>query len=49
MNDYLPPAEDNTSPAPVVVPHSRDAEEAVIGSVLINPEAYYDVAQFLQG
>ena len=48
MNDYLPPAEENTSPAPMVVPHSRDADEAVIGSVLINPEAYYDVAQFLQ-
>jgi replicative DNA helicase len=48
MNDYLPPAEENTSPAPMVVPHSRDAEEAVIGSVLINPESYYDVAQFLQ-
>lgn len=31
-----------------MVPHSRDAEEAVIGAVLINPEAYYDVAQFLQ-
>ncbi len=33
---------------PKMVPHSRDAEEAVIGAVLINPEAYYDVAQFLQ-
>jgi replicative DNA helicase len=33
--------------APQVVPHSREAEEAVIGAVLINPEAYYDVAQFL--
>lgn len=31
-----------------IVPHSREAEEAVIGSILINPEAYYDVAQFLQ-
>jgi replicative DNA helicase len=31
-----------------MVPHSREAEEAVIGSVFINPEAYYDVAQFLQ-
>jgi replicative DNA helicase len=31
-----------------VVPHSREAEESVIGSILINPEAYYDVAQFLQ-
>ncbi len=32
---------------PQMVPHSREAEEAVIGAVLINPEAYYDVAQFL--
>ncbi|RJP51883.1 MAG: replicative DNA helicase [Anaerolineaceae bacterium] len=30
-----------------VVPHSREAEEAVVGAVLINSEAYYDVAQFL--
>jgi replicative DNA helicase len=36
------------SPGPQLVPHSREAEEAVIGAVLINPEAYYDVAQFLQ-
>ena len=39
----------NTSPGPQVVPHSREAEEAVIGAILINPEAYYDVAQFLTG
>jgi replicative DNA helicase len=30
------------------VPHSREAEEAVLGAIMINPEAYYDVAQFLQ-
>jgi replicative DNA helicase len=36
------------SAGPTLVPHSREAEEAVIGAVLINPEAYYDVAQFLQ-
>ncbi len=36
------------SSGPLMVPHSREAEEAVIGAVLINPEAYYDVAQFLQ-
>ena len=30
-----------------IVPNSREAEEAVIGSVLINPESFYDVAQFL--
>lgn len=29
-------------------PHNREAEEAVIGSVMINPEAYYDVIQFLK-
>lgn len=38
---------DSISPQQIV-PHSREAEEAVIGSVLINPEAYYDVAEFLQ-
>jgi len=37
------------SSGPTMVPHSREAEEAVLGAVLINPEAYYDVAQFLQG
>ena len=36
------------SSGPTMVPHSREAEEAVLGAVLINPEAYYDVAQFLQ-
>jgi replicative DNA helicase len=33
---------------PQIVPHSREAEEAVIGSILINPDAYYDVVEFLQ-
>ncbi len=40
----LSPVE-STSPS---IPHSREAEEAVIGAILINPEAYYDVASFLQ-
>ncbi|MCL4560571.1 MAG: replicative DNA helicase [Chloroflexi bacterium] len=43
----LPP-QDLQAAEPVVVPQSREAEEAVLGSILINPEAYYDVAQFLQ-
>jgi replicative DNA helicase len=48
MTDYLPPEETTTAPAaPTAVPHSREAEEAVVGAVLINPEVYYDVAQFL--
>jgi len=38
----------DNSIAPQVVPHSREAEEAVIGAVMINPEAYYDVASFLR-
>ncbi len=43
----LPP-ENTTAPATsTAVPHSREAEEAVVGAVFINPEVYYDVAQFL--
>jgi replicative DNA helicase len=34
--------------SPNIVPHSREAEEAVLGAVMINPESYYDVAQFLR-
>lgn len=47
MSDYAS-SENITAPGPQVVPYSREAEEAVLGSVLINPESYYDVAQFLQ-
>jgi replicative DNA helicase len=46
MTDYLPP-EELTAPATPSIPHSREAEEAVVGAVFINPEVYYDVAQFL--
>jgi replicative DNA helicase len=41
-------ATETISASPQVVPHSREAEESVLGSVLINPEAYFDVAQFLK-
>ena len=47
MSDYLP-EELPPAPSAQIVPHNRESEEAVIGAVLINPEAYYDVAQFLQ-
>jgi replicative DNA helicase len=30
-------------------PYDRQAEEAVLGSILVNPEVYYDVAYFLSG
>ncbi len=46
MTDYFPQAE-SPAPASPSIPHSREAEEAVVGAVLINPEVYYDVAQFL--
>src|SRR3989304_8642322 len=47
MSDFIS-SENGSPPSPAVVPHNREAEEAVIGAVLINPEAYYDVAQFLK-
>jgi replicative DNA helicase len=31
-----------------LAPHSVDAEEAVLGSILVNPDAYHEVASFLQ-
>ncbi len=33
----------STEPGPQAVPHSRESEEALIGAVLINPEAYLEV------
>ncbi|MCS7247900.1 MAG: replicative DNA helicase [Anaerolineales bacterium] len=42
------PSEETTAPGPLLVPHNREAEEAVLGSVLINPEAYFEVASFLR-
>jgi replicative DNA helicase len=46
MNDILPPASDQQSIDSA--PYQREAEEAVVGSILIDPESYYDVAQFLR-
>jgi replicative DNA helicase len=47
MTDYLPPEETTAPTTSTAVPHSREAEEAVVGAVFINSEVYYDVAQFL--
>lgn len=38
----------DTTPSSPGVPHSREAEEAAIGAVLINPEAYYHVKQHIK-
>jgi replicative DNA helicase len=48
VDTFITP-ESVSSAASQIVPQSREAEEAVIGAVLINPEAYYDVAHFLRG
>src|SRR4030066_1134090 len=47
MSDLLS-FEEVPIPAPQVVPHSREAEEAVLGAVLINPESSFEVSQFLR-
>ncbi|MFN3308676.1 MAG: replicative DNA helicase [Anaerolineales bacterium] len=47
MEPFYPPEEPST-PSPVPIPYNREAEEAVLGSVLINPEAYFEVASFLR-
>ena len=47
MTDYIPTEESSAPATSTAIPHSRGAEEAVVGAVFINPEAYYDVAQFL--
>lgn len=42
------PIDEIQAPEVQAQPHNRQAEEAVLGSVLINAESYFDVAQFLQ-
>jgi replicative DNA helicase len=51
MSEYpdFPPIEDTSIASVNIVPQNREAEEAVLGSILINPDAYYDVADFLKG
>ncbi|WKZ47618.1 MAG: replicative DNA helicase [Anaerolineales bacterium] len=47
MTDFFPTEDTAPASSTAAVPHSREAEEAVVGAVFINPEVYYDVAQFL--
>ena len=46
MSNYSSP-DDNAITEIQSQPNSREAEEAVLGSILINPESYYDVAEIL--
>ena len=47
MSDFSPPYESNSSTMEAAQPYNREAEEAVLGAVLVNPEVYYDVSQIL--
>jgi replicative DNA helicase len=50
MTDFPPPNPTNRSGdgrSGQEMPHDRQAEEALLGSVLVNPEVYYDVANTL--
>ncbi|NPA92397.1 MAG: replicative DNA helicase [Chloroflexi bacterium] len=50
MNDYEENAyaEESLAPQAPAVPHDSQAEEALLGAVLINPEVYAEVAQILK-
>ena len=43
----FPPYEDESSTVIQSQPNSREAEEAVLGSVLLNPDSYYEISQIL--
>ncbi len=47
MSDYSDTRQNTTSDI-LTTPSSRDAEEALIGAVLINQEIYFSVSQFLK-
>ena len=44
----FPPYDDDTSTVIQSQPHSREAEEAVLGSVLINPDSYYEISEIIK-
>ncbi len=46
MSDLIP-ITDNSSIETQGLPHSREAEEAVLGAVLLNPDSYFEVAQII--
>jgi replicative DNA helicase len=47
MSEYLP--EETAASDVQTPPYNRQAEEAVLGAVLIDPEAYFNVSAFLRG
>jgi replicative DNA helicase len=43
----FPPSENTTTTEIQSQPNNREAEEAVLGSVMINPESYYEIAEII--
>lgn len=48
MFDLPEPISDPT-PELQTIPHNREAEESLLGSILINPEVFNEIVQFLSG
>ncbi len=48
MSEEFFAPEETTTTIDTQQPHSREAEEAVLGAVLINPDSYFDLAQKLK-
>ena len=46
-NDWLIAPFEDDAELKVITPHSDEAEEACVGAVFINPEAYYELSLFL--
>ena len=44
----FPPYEDESTTVIQSQPNSREAEEAVLGSVLINPDSYFEISQVIK-
>ena len=47
MSDFSP-INNTSAPSLQSPPYNQQAEEAVLGSVLINPDAFFDVGQILE-
>lgn len=47
MTDAIPLEEGDIAPDIQVMPHNRQAEEAVLGAVLVLPESFYDIDQII--
>lgn len=47
MSDFIPTDSETTSEVQLQ-PYSREAEEAVLGAILLTPDSFFEIAQFLR-